>query len=126
MLLFVTRKHIWIPVAIVSLVLLFLLNPTPEQHRKAFLQNTEARFFDLPPDYQQIFQQVRSEVLRGRVPNELRYDNLLLFSTLKYSDPSKALTGHNAKTRLLTIGALGFVLPAVIGSFAPDRPAIDQ
>ena len=106
MLIFVTRKHIWIPVAIVSLVLLFLLNPTPEQHRKAFLQNTEARFFDLPPDYQQIFQQVRSEVLRGRVPNELRYDNLLLFSTLKYSDPSKALTGHNAKTRLLTIGAL--------------------
>lgn len=126
MLLFVKRKSIWISAAIAALAALFFLNPTPEQHRKAFLQNAEARFFDLPPEYQQIFQVIRSEALRGKVSDELRYSNLLFFSTLRYSEPSKALTGHNAKTRLLTIGALGFVLPVVIGSFAPDHPAIDQ
>ena len=111
MLFIVTRQHIWIPAAIAALVVLFFLNPTPEQHRKAFLQSAEARFFDLSPDYQQIFQQVRSEPMRGKDPEQLLYGNFLLFSTLKHADASQAMTGHSAKTRLLTIGALGFVLP---------------
>lgn len=107
----VTGKHFWISAAIAAVAALFFLNPTPEQHRKAFLQNAEARFFDVPAEYQQIFQQVRSENIRGKDSEQLRYGNFLLFSTLKHVDASQAMTGHNAKTRLLTIGALGVVLP---------------
>ena len=111
MLLFVKRKHIWIPAAIVSLVLLFLLNPTSEQHRKAFLQNTEARFFYLSPEQQELFQKVRSETLKGRTPVELEYVNLYLFSFLKHVEQSPAQTGHHPKRRLLSLGSLQFVVP---------------
>lgn len=111
MLLPVTRKQTWIPVAIAIIAILLYLNPSAEQHRTAFLQSAEASFFNLSPDYQQIFQELRSEALRGKVPDQIRYDNFLLFSILKHSDESKALTGQRAKTRLLTIGAMGIVLP---------------
>lgn len=111
MLFIVTRQHIWIPAAIAALVVLFFLNPTPEQHRKAFLQSAEARFFDLSPDYQQIFQQVRSTALGGKTPSQLSYNNFLIFSALNHTEASPTHTGNPPRTRLLTLGALGFVVP---------------
>ena len=107
----VKSNGIWISAAIAVLIAMFMLNPAAEKHRTAFMQSAEARFFDLSPEYQQIFQQVRSETLRGKDPEQLRYGNFLLFSILKHADASKAMTGHGAKTRLLTVGVLGFVLP---------------
>lgn len=90
---------------------MFFLNPTPERHRAAFMQSAEKRFFDLSPDYQQIFQQIRSETLRGKNPTYLRYNNLLVLSMLQHVEESSTVTGSKPKSRLLTFGAMGFVFP---------------
>lgn len=107
----VRSSKIWILVAIAALAIMFFLNPTPERNRAVFMQSAETRFFDLPPEYQQIFQQVRSETLRGKNPANLRYKDLLFFSMLQHVEESPRATGINPKSRLLTFGAMGFVFP---------------
>jgi hypothetical protein len=94
-----------------TLFALILLNPDEERHRAVLMDNAQARFFDLSPEYQQIFQQVRSSALRGKNPSQLRYSNFLIFSALNHTEASPTHTGNPPRTRLLTMGALGFVVP---------------
>ena len=107
----VKSNGIWISAAIAVLIAMLMLNPTAEQHRTAFTQSAEARFFDLSPQQRQIFQKVRSETLKGKDPGELEYVNLYLFSVLNHVEQSPAQTGHHPKRRLLSLGALQVIVP---------------
>ena len=106
---------------------LILLNPSQEQHQRAFMDYAQAHFFELPKGYRNIYEQLRDDALRARASKELRYGNFLLFSTLSHTTQIRLPTGgFRPERRPLTFGALGLVWPITLEPSAPDRPAIDQ
>jgi hypothetical protein len=106
---------------------LIFLNPGEDQHRRTFMDNAHAHFFELPAGYRDIYERLRDDSLRQKMSNQLRYASFLLFSTLTHTEMIRMPSGgFRPERRPLSIGALGFVWPIIIEPSAPDRPAVDQ
>jgi hypothetical protein len=110
-----------------AFVAMIVLNPGQEQHRRAFMDYAHAHFFELPPGYRDIYEQLRDNARRAKASDQLRYGNFLLFSTLSHTTQQRLPTGgFRPERRPLTIGALGFVWPITLEPSSPERPAIEE
>lgn len=101
-----TKKHFNYVVAAFGFMAAIFLNPSADKHRTVFVDYAHSHFFELRREYQKIFEQLRAEGADPKKYQELFYGNFLVFSTLTY-------VGRKEERHLLSIGALGFVVPMV-------------
>ncbi len=101
---------------------LIVLNPGEDKLRTAFMDHAQKNFFDLPREYQGIYERLRSEGISTAKSINLRYGNFLVFSTLSYDLSIGMREGKQWRDRRpLAVGALGFVFPlAIKSSSAPS------
>ena len=103
---------------------LIFLNPGKDRHRHAFMNYAHAHFFELPPGYRDVYEQLRGETLGPQTYERLRYGNFLLFSTLSYNLSFGMREGKQWRDRRpLTIGVLGFVFPVIVEPQHEPSPA---
>lgn len=99
----------------IGFVACIVLNPRQDRHRTAFMDYAHGNFFQLPKAYQRIYEALRDERESPSGVVRLRYGNFLLFSTLSYDLSFGVREGRQQRDRrLLSLGALGFVVPLTI------------
>ena len=116
-----TLAYSFIAAAFLALI---VLNPSQERHERTFMDYAHAHFFELPKNYQKIYEQLRDNALHAKASKELGYGNFLLFSTLNHTAQKADSKGrYRPERRPLTVGALGFVWPITIEPQGSSLPA---
>lgn len=94
---------------VVAVVLAAISAPDEAKLQTAFMERAYARFFELGPEHQKIYENLRADTLRGKHSPRTRYKNFLLFSSLSYETAPHARTSQSRVP--LALGAYGIAVP---------------